>query len=263
MGVVWHVLEHAAAFNYRRRIRHCGFSLMSTTAPLVSYELKDGIAQIVMDDGKVNVLSQRMFDELNRAFDRALADEAVVVLAGRAGVFSAGFDLNVLKAGGEAAATLMKSGFELAERILAFPAPVVVACTGHAFAMGVFLLLAGDYRVGAEGAFKIAANEVAIGLTMPRFAIEISRQRLTPASFNRAMILAETFSPAGAVSSGFLDQAVIAAEVLLVARGVATEFAKLNRAAHTTTKQRVRAQTLTAIRAAIEADDAEFRARLK
>ena len=70
---------------------------------------------------------------------------------------------------------------------MAFPTPVVVACTGHSVAMGVFLLLSGDYRVGPTGPYKFTANEVAIGLTMPLAAVEICRQRLAPAQLNRAV----------------------------------------------------------------------------
>jgi hypothetical protein len=80
-----------------------------------------------MDDGKVNVLSQEMLAELNEALGRAEADAAIVALAGRAGVFSAGFDLKVLRAGGPDARTMLKAGFELAERMLSFPMPVVIA----------------------------------------------------------------------------------------------------------------------------------------
>ena len=49
---------------------------------LVTYQLKDSIAHITMDDGKVNVLSPRMLVEINAAFDRATAGRAVVVLTG-------------------------------------------------------------------------------------------------------------------------------------------------------------------------------------
>ncbi len=104
-----------------------------------------------MDDGKVNALSMAMFGEVNAALDRAGQAGATVVLAGREGIFSARFDLTVLRAGGPQAAALVQAGFELSARLLAFPAPVVVACTGHAVAMGAFLLLSGDFRIGAAG----------------------------------------------------------------------------------------------------------------
>jgi enoyl-CoA hydratase len=228
---------------------------------LVTYQCNDSIATIAMDDGKVNVLSPAMLLELNRALDGAAADRAVVVLSGRGGVFSAGFDLPLLTSGKPEAHDMLKNGFELALRLFSFPTPIVVACTGHALAMGVFLVLSADYRVGAAGAFKIGANEVAIGLTMPYFAIEISRQRLAPAYFNRAMMTAEIFVPDQAVIAGFLDEVAPAEDVLKVAQIKAAQLVKLNMPAHVATKLRVREQTLSAMRKAIELDDATFRSR--
>ena len=223
-------------------------------SPLLKYQLTNSIATISLDDGKANVMSIQMLAEINRALDQAVADRAVVLLAGRPGMFSAGFDLPVLRAGGLEASLMMRAGFELALRLLAFPTPVVVACTGHAVAMGVFLLLASDYRVGVEGAFKISANEVAIGLTMPHFAIELCRQRLAPAHFNRALINAEIFTPQQAISAGFVDQVVPASDILNVAEIKATELSKLNMPAHAATKLRIREHVLPAIRSAIERD---------
>jgi enoyl-CoA hydratase len=233
---------------------------MVVMGTLVSYQLEGTIATITMDDGKVNALSLRMLAELNTALDRAAADKAVVVLTGRDGIFSAGFDLTVLRAGGPDAAAMLRAGFELSERMLSFPMPVLIACTGHAVAMAVFLLLSGDYRVGAAGPYKITANEVAIGLTMPRAAVEICRQRLAPAHFNRAVILAEVFSPDDAVAAGFLDRVVEASELQNRAVSAAEVLANLDMDAHAASKLRARAQALHALRAAIEADDAAVRA---
>ena len=219
-----------------------------------TYELKDSVATITMDDGKVNAMSLPMLSALNASLDRASADRAVVVLAGRPGLFSAGFDLKTLGAGGPDAQKMVTAGFELAYRMLSFPTPIVVACSGHAIAMGVFLVLAADYRIGADGPFKIGANEVAIGITMPHFGIEICRQRLAPAHFNRAVIFSEMYSPAEAVPAGFLDRVVPAAELQSEAQKFAATVSKLNMTAQTASKLRLRDQTLKAIRAAIDAD---------
>jgi enoyl-CoA hydratase len=228
---------------------------------LVRYELSDGVATIAMDDGKVNCLSQRMLRELGEALDRAESDRATVLLTGREGCFSAGFDLPVLRAGGEPARVMLRSGFELAQRVLSFPTPVVIGCTGHAVAMGAFLLLSADIRIGAGGPFRITANEVAIGLTMPRAAVVLCRQRLTPAAFNRAVIVAEVHSPETAVAAGFLDQMVPVAVVGQAARDAAAWVSGLDMAAHAATKLRARQDVLDALRAAIEADDGVILAR--
>jgi len=227
--------------------------------PRVRYEFDGAVATVRMDDGKVNVLSAEMLGQLNGALDRAVADEAVLLLTGRDGVFSAGFDLAVLQTGGTAALEMLRAGFELAERILSFPRPVVIACSGHAVAMGVFLLLSGDYRIGALGPYKITANEVAIGLTMPLAAVEILRQRLSPAHFNRAAILAEVYQPADAVAAAaFLDRVVEPDDVTSAAKDVAVAMTQLDKAAHQATKLRARRIALSAIRDAIVADAAQY-----
>jgi len=225
-----------------------------------TYDLSDSIATITMDDGKVNALSLPMLAELNAAFDQAAKDQAIVILAGRPGVFSAGFDLPTLTGGGPDGPRLLRTGFELSERMLSFRMPIVIACSGHALAMGSFLLLSGDYRIGADGAFKIGANEVAIGMVMPATAIEICRQRLSPQYLSRAVNNAEIFSPAGALSAGWLDQCVAPEELPAAARDRALALAKLNLQAHAWTKLRLRDHALTAIHEAIEVDDAAFRA---
>jgi enoyl-CoA hydratase len=230
---------------------------------LASYRRDGAIAVITLDDGKVNVLSPRMAADIGAALDQARADGAAVVLTGRPGVFCAGFDLATLRGGGPAAAGMVGAGFDLAVRVMDFPAPVVMACTGHAIAMGLFLLLSGDYLVGADGAYRLTANEVAIGITMPRTAIEILRHRLTPAAFGRALTLAEPFTPGTAVVAGLLDEVVPDGAVAEAARDRAAWLAGLNRDALAATKRRVREQQLRAVRAAIEADRADRAGQLQ
>jgi enoyl-CoA hydratase len=226
---------------------------------LVSYQLTDGIATIGMDDGKANALSPAMLSAVNDALDRARMDDAIVVLTGRPGIFSGGFDLKILGGGGPDAGLMLEQGFLLALRLLEYPTPVVIACTGHAVAMGSFLLLSADYRIGVEGPYRLVANEVAIGLTMPRAAIEICRQRLAPAHFNRAVILAESYSPSEGVVAGFLDRVVSDADIWQTATSIAREFAGLDPHAHATTKTLARAAALEAIRNGLAADSEIFR----
>ncbi len=225
---------------------------------LVSYQLDDGVATIVMDDGKANALSSQMLASIGEALDRSVADAAAVVLTGRPGVFSGGFDLKVMSAGGADAARMLEDGFELALRLLEHPNPVVIASNGHTIAMGVFLLLSGDYRIGIDGPFRIVANEVAIGMTMPWAAIEICRQRLAPAHFHRVLNLSEVYMPAEAVAAGLLDRVVAADDLLPTATSLASGFAGLDRRAHASTKLRVRHAGLNAIRAGLEMDRETF-----
>jgi enoyl-CoA hydratase len=228
---------------------------------LVSYRADGRVATIALDDGKVNALSAAMLADIGTALDRAEADGTVVLLTGRPGIFSAGFDLKVLRAGGDPAQQMVRAGFELAARLLSFPAPVVIACPGHAIAMASFLLLSADYRLGADGPYKITANEVSIGLEIPQAAIEICRQRLTPAALSRAVLLSEVFGPGDAEQAGWLDRVVPAEELAGAAAGLAAGLAQLDPAAHTASKLRLRGPIVAGIRAALETDYGRIGAR--
>jgi len=230
---------------------------------LVNYRTETSSVRITMDDGKVNALSPQMLDELHAAFERASTEGLPVVLSGREGIVSAGFDLKVLNAGGSAAADLLHAGFTLAERVLSFPTPVVFACTGHTIAMGFFLLLSADYRIGVAGPYKLTANEVAIGMSIPRAAVEVCRHRLVPGYLDRVVILAEVFSPETAVAAGILDRVVEATELDGAVNELVTQLATLDMGAHRHAKLRVRAGALAALKEAIAADDVEFRAAIE
>ncbi len=70
------------------------------TDQFVQYSLHDQVATIRIDDGKRNALSPSVLRQINEALDRAESDRAIVILTGRESVFSAGFDLKVMKRGG-------------------------------------------------------------------------------------------------------------------------------------------------------------------
>ena len=177
-------------------------------ADLVTYQRSDLVSTVTMDDGKVNVFSIPMLRSLHEAFDQAEHDGTVVLLTGRPGYFSAGFDLATINGAPEDVVVMLRLGATLAERILSFPAPVAVACTGHAFPAGAFLLMAADTRIGTEGPFKLGLNEVRIGLTLPWFAIVLARHRLAPAHFDHATVTGTMFDPPGAREAGLLDAVV-------------------------------------------------------
>jgi enoyl-CoA hydratase len=129
----------------------------------VTYTRTGLVSTVVMDDGKVNVFSIPMLHSLHEALDRAERDETVVLLKGRPGCFSAGFDLRTQSGPHRDVVNLLRLGASLAERILSFPAPVAIACTGHAFPAGAFLLMAADVRLGADGPFRLGLNESGSG----------------------------------------------------------------------------------------------------
>ena len=221
---------------------------------ILSYTLDQKVAVIRMDDGKANALSVEMIDGLLAALTRAEGEASAVVLTGRPDRFCAGFDLRVMMSGPEQAKALLGRGSELLLRLYGATIPLVIACTGHALAGGALVVLTGDQRFGAQGAFKLGLNEVAIGLPVPVLAMEFARSRLTPAELTHATLLAQIYTPDEAVRAGYLDAVVGAEELLDRAKAEATRLGAMARSAFRATKLRLRGGTIADIRARMDED---------
>ena len=208
----------------------------------VNYELDGHVATITMDDGKANAITLEVLAELHAALDRAVADPeaGAVLIVGRPGRFSAGFDLSVMTASQESMQELVTAGGRFIARLLLEPLPVVAACTGHALAMGSLVLLACDYRLGVAGDWKIGLNEVSIGMPLPRWAVELGSYRLAPVEREWRMVLGQVGSPEEAVAAGFLDRVVPAEQLLDEARSLTARLAELRSGAVSGTKVRLR-----------------------
>ena len=175
---------------------------------LLSYTLSDDVATIRLDDGKANAFSNAMFDAANDALDQADAEAKIIVLRGRDGIFSAGYNLKELMLGGETAVNLVRRGSEFAVRMMETRKPIICAGDGHIVALGAFLFLAADYRIGKTGPFQVGLPETAKGLPMHNFGRELAMPRLNRRYFSRAFINGEMFTPEAAVDVGYLDEAV-------------------------------------------------------
>ena len=222
---------------------------------VVHYELDDTVAIIRLDDGKANALGPDVIAGISKALDRAAGQAKAVLLTGREGKFSAGFNLKVLQSGGPAAGRqLVTAGAKLALQIARHPTPVVVGCTGHALAMGAVLLCAADVRIGARGDFKLGFNEVAIGMITPIFLLELARERVSKRHIYRASVAAEIYSPDDAVDAGLLDQAVSVDELPAAALAEAKRLGELPRGAFVGTRALLRGKTLDYIEATLEDD---------
>ena len=103
---------------------------------LLSYDLTDDVATIRLDDGKANAFSNLMFDAVNAAMDKADAEAKIIVIRGRDGIFSAGYNLKELMLGGDTAVQLVKRGSDFAVRMMETRKPIIVAGDGHIIALG-------------------------------------------------------------------------------------------------------------------------------
>lgn len=225
----------------------------------VTTDVNDGVAVITMDDGKANALSPAMQASLLDHLSAAESNESVgaVVLAGRDGVFSGGFDLGVMGSGDIAAIVdMVASGGALIRHVYGMSVPVVAAVTGHAIAGGAFLLLGCDVRIGTDDDILIGANEVAIGMALPEWAITICSHRLSNRHLNRSMLTARLTGGQDAVDVGFLDRVVPAGDVVADAVAEARALTSLDRPSYIEMVRRYRGAVLDEMEVEIAADRA-------
>jgi enoyl-CoA hydratase len=222
--------------------------------------IDDGVAVIRLDDGKVNVVSHRLVELLHEALDRAEREARAVAVIGREGKLSAGFDLTEMTKGADEARALVGAGGRMLMRVFGHPQPVAVAVTGHALAAGALLVLACDSRIGADGPAKIGLNETAIGMGLPRYAVELASARLAPAHLTRATVQAEIYGPEAAVAAGYLDVVVPAEECEATTIATARRLGELPTGAYAYTKRALRQATIDRVLAGLDEDMASITA---
>ena len=131
--------------------------------------------------------------------------------------------------------------------------PIVTAATGHAVALGAFMLLASDYRFGCAGDFKIGLNETAIGLKLPLFGIELATARLSPRRLSEAAVMAQLYAPDEAVEVGFLDAVAAPEDLRDAVIAKAQEYAKLDAEAFAANKLAFRGAAIDRVLSGLEA----------
>lgn len=219
----------------------------------VSLNISDDIALITMDDGKANAVSNTMLEALEHALNEAEQKAEAVVLAGRPGLFCAGFDLKIMKGGSdEDRAALGDRGGWLVHRLYSFPKPTIAAATGHGIALGALFLLGCDVRVGALGNYHFGLNETAINLPLPIFGLELAEARLARDRMVEAVLQARLYQAEEAVTVGYLDHAVTQDKVIAESTNIARELAAIPSEAYNENKQLMRRQTLSTIAASLK-----------
>ncbi|RZO97679.1 MAG: crotonase/enoyl-CoA hydratase family protein [Gammaproteobacteria bacterium] len=220
---------------------------------LATLESNGDVSIITLDDGKVNVFSPDMIEQLNIILDKVPEDKGSILIQGKEGMFSAGFDLKVMQGGDtEAMSKMAAGGFKLLARVYSFPRPVVVACSGHAIALGAFLLCCADYRVGAKGEYIVQANEVRNNMSIPTPILEISKSRISKAHWYRAILNAEAYNIEDSIEAGYLDEVVEATNLSNRAMEVANDLATLDHPHYKMTKELDQKATLDKILSSIQ-----------
>lgn len=198
---------------------------------------EEEISIITLDDGKANVFSEEMTQAINDCLDKVPTDSGSLIITGRPGMFSAGFDLKVIASGDVPKIKKMSlSGFKLLSRIFSFPRPVVAACSGHGIALGTFLLCCCDYRIGIKGEFLLGANEMKTNMVIPTPILELIKFRISPSHKYRSILGAEMYQLDKAIDAGLMDQVEEAETLMDAAIEKAKDLATMGHPSYTLTK---------------------------
>jgi len=218
----------------------------------VSLSRERSISIVTMDDGKANAFSLPMIEAFNACLEDVPRDSGALVVTNHPNIFSGGFDLKTIGSGdAEAGRRMSVGGLTLLADLFSFPRPVVMACNGHAVALGAFILLAGDYRIGADGDYRVWANEVGNDMTVPVAILEITKIRIKPSHWYRAILHSEAYPIQDAVAPGYLDEVVPQEKLMDTALAKAGELAKLNHPYYAITKNWAQEDVLRKIQASI------------
>ena len=201
-------------------------------------EKKSATSIITLDDGKANVFSPKMIQDVNDCLDQVPTQKGALIITGRDGMFSAGFDLKIISAGEMSAITEMTTnGFKLLSRIFSFPRPVLGACSGHGIALGTFLLCCCDYRIGVKGEFMIGANEMRTNMVIPTPILELIKFRVSNGHKYRAILGAEMYSIEDGIEAGLIDEVVESENLMEASMHKIKDLASMGHPSYTLTKE--------------------------
>ena len=220
---------------------------------LATLKKEENISVITLDDGKANVFSTKMSTDINECLDEVSKEDGCIVLTGREGMFSAGFDLKTLQGGDmDQIQEMTTTGFKLLSRIFSFPRPVIAACSGHGIALGTFLLCCCDYRIGIKGDFMLGANEMRTNMVIPPPILELIKFRVAQSHKYRAVLGAEMYTFENAKEAGLIDEVVDSNILMETAFNKAKDLATMGHPSYSMTKELYIAEPLKKINDSID-----------
>ncbi|MFL2709751.1 MAG: crotonase/enoyl-CoA hydratase family protein [Gammaproteobacteria bacterium] len=220
---------------------------------LATLKKEENISVVTLDDGKANVFSTKMSTDINECLDEVSKEDGCIVLTGREGMFSAGFDLKTLQGGDmDQIQEMTTTGFKLLSRIFSFPRPVIAACSGHGIALGTFLLCCCDYRIGIKGDFMLGANEMRTNMVIPPPILELIKFRVAQSHKYRAVLGAEMYTFENAKEAGLIDEVVDSNILMETAFNKAKDLATMGHPSYSMTKELYIAEPLRKINDGID-----------
>lgn len=216
----------------------------------------EDVALIRIDTGKANAIDARWLARMNEVLSELAESNArAVVVTGVGPFFSAGLDLpSLLPLDRAAIQAFIQSFNDTMLRLFEVRLPMAAAVNGHAVAGGCVLALQADYRIMADGPYKIGLNEVPLGLGLPAVVLETLRGQVPAASLFPIALDGRLLSPHEALELELVHE--VAPEAQLVERAVAwaRERGKLPQVAFQQVKHSIRRPTIQTVKEANQRD---------
>ena len=223
------------------------------TEKIATLKKEGNVSIITLDDGKANVFSPEMSQQIDECLDQVATEEGCLVITGKEGMFSGGLDLKIIQSGDiERIQEMSSKAFKLLARIFSFPRPVIAACSGHAVALGTFLLCCCDYRIGIKGDYMLGANEMRTNMVIPTPILELIKFRVNDSHKYRAVLGAEMYNYNQAQEIGLIDDVVDIDNLMNAAKEKAKDLATMGHPSYTMTKELFIAEPMAKINEALK-----------
>jgi len=209
----------------------------------IEAEIREGIATVVINRGKVNALNGMVVDELIKCLKSLEFDQGLkaLVLTGCGKFFSFGFDIPEFLSFTKEAFTKYLTNFtDLYTYLFLYPKPVVAALNGHTIAGGCMLALACDNRVMVAGKGKISLNEIAFGSSVFAGSVEMLRFWIGSANATKALYSGAMYSAEEAMSLGLVQEVITEDNLMVEARKIALDLASRHSPAFASIKSLLR-----------------------
>ena len=180
---------------------------MSSEIATLSQE--NNVSIIKLDDGKANAFSYEMLTRFNELLAEVPRDSGALIITGRDGLFSGGFDLKTLATGDmEKIQKMVTLGYKTLLDLYGFDRPIIAAVSGHSIALGLFVTCCADYRIAIDGQYICQANEVRNNMDIPIQIMEILKARVNKNYFYPAVYHSDAYSMKDSIAVGFIDEVV-------------------------------------------------------
>ena len=214
---------------------------------------ENDISIIKLDDGKANAFSYDMLSQVNELLTQVPRDSGALVITGREGLFSGGFDLKTLATGDmEKITKMVQLGYNLLLELFSFDRPIVAAVSGHSIALGLFVTCSADYRIAIDGKYVCQANEVRNNMDIPTQIMEILKARVDKKYFYPAVYHSDVYSVQESIKVGLIDQVVSEDQFMERVMEKAKELATLPHPFYANTKKTAQDDVRQKISDAIE-----------